>query len=296
MTYDDAVHIEPPSRDGRSDQFRFSHGDGVVRNRAGRISSTTRYLSGAAYVDEEYAEKVVDELVASSHRAVAPSLGYDVTTVIRHCFRAQRLWLVQNAVITAILVLGLIFFTWATLTVFVLCVLGSLVIPETPRASKWPTWKVVAVIVAVIAVLGCLVGPLTTILQTLGTGSFGSSTFDSSTFGGGAPVIGGGNVGATVGKFVGGFAVVAVAVLVTLIWSRHRMITTIASDLARGRADGPPRPGSREVEQRLRVIETAQHGNIVLHAGYEPFVGAGVRLNAWSIATELRPDEDSGPH
>jgi hypothetical protein len=54
------------------------------------------------------------------------------------------------------------------------------------------------------------------------------------------------------------------------------------------------RPASREVEQRLRVIDTAQHGNVVLHSGYEPFVGAGQQLNAWSIATELRPDEDSG--
>jgi hypothetical protein len=112
--------------------------------------------------------------------------------------------------------------------------------------------------------------------------------------------VAGGGSGATVAKFIGGFAIVGVAVLITLIWSRHRMITTITSALARGRAEGPLRLERREIEQRLRLIDTAQHGNVVLHAGYWPFVGAGVKINAanaaWSIATELRLDEGSGPH
>jgi hypothetical protein len=87
---------------------------------------------------------------------------------------------------------------------------------------------------------------------------------------------------------------VALAVFVALFWSRHRTITTITSDLGPDRAGRPPRPESREVEERLQVIARAQHGNIVLHGGFEPFIGAGQRVNAWSIATELRPDGDDG--
>src|SRR5688500_5061312 len=97
----------------------FAHGDGVVRDPAARISSTTRYLSGAAYVDERYADVVVDRFVADSHRAVPPALGYDLTTVIRHCLRARRLWLVQNALVTLILLLGLVVFTAATASLIV---------------------------------------------------------------------------------------------------------------------------------------------------------------------------------
>lgn len=275
-------------------EVRFSHDDGVIRNRANRISSTTRYLSGAAYMDETYAELVVDELVASSHRAIVPSLGYDVTAVIRHCFRAQRLWLIQNAVITALLVVGLVLLTWSTVVLFLLCALGSAVVREPSRARKWPTWKVVVGVVAALTLLGCLLGPLAGIMQMLSSGSLGSSTLDAP-LGAVESSTGGGQFGGTVAKFVGGFAVIVLAVLGTLTWSRHRMITTIVGDLASDGADQPSRPASREVEQRLRVIDTAQHGNVVLHSGYEPFVGAGQQLNAWSIATELRPDEDSGP-
>jgi hypothetical protein len=292
MTDDETMHSRPPADIGRSDRMRFSHGDGVTRDRGARLSSTTRYLSGAAYVDEAYAELVVDELVANSHRAVAPSLGYNITTVVRHCFRAQRLWLIQNAIITAILILGLVFLTWSTAVLFVLCVAGSFVIPATPRDTKWPTWKTVAVIVAVLAVIGCALGPLSTLLTSLGSNQFGSS-FGTDSLGTSQT---GSGAGGTVAKFLGGFVVVALAVLVTLIWSRHRMITTITTALARGKAEGSVRLQRREVEQRLHVIDTAQHGNIVLHAGYDPFIGAGGTAHAWSAATELRPDEGPGPH
>src|SRR3954470_2983826 len=97
-----------------TEQHAFSHADGAPRQAGTPMSSTTRYLSGAAYVDQTYAQIVIDEMIGQSHRAVAPALGYDVVTIVRHCLRAQRLWLAQNAILTAVLVAGAFFLTSAT--------------------------------------------------------------------------------------------------------------------------------------------------------------------------------------
>src|SRR5690348_16031367 len=104
-----------------NEEFGFRHGDGADRGGPRPVTSTTRYLSGAAYVDEEYADQIIDELVAGSHRAVAPAIGYDVVTVVRHCFRAQKLWLAQNAVLTGLLVVAAVLSLVATVVTFVLC-------------------------------------------------------------------------------------------------------------------------------------------------------------------------------
>lgn len=244
------------------------------------MTSTTRYLSGAAYVDEKYAEAVVDELVAHSHRAVAPALGYDVPTVIRHCFRAQRLWLVQNALIFGILLAGVIVLPGATVAVYGACLLAHAVIAERPVGRRWPLWRIGVAVVAALFVLGCLALPILGMLRQFAQGgpNFGTPEM---------PYVSPEDGDSGAWRFLSGVLAVGLAVLIALTWSRYRMITSITTGL--GRAEGHVRPEPRAVEQRLGVIDTAQHGNVVLHAGFEPFLGAGRRFRAWSIATELRP-------
>jgi hypothetical protein len=273
-----------------AEQRAFRHADGIPKQAGTPVSSTTRYLSGAAYVDQKYAEIVIDEMIGQSHRAVAPTLGFDLVTIVRHCFRAQRLWLRQNALLTAILLLGAYFLTAPTVTLFVVCLLAYLFLPDSTRARAKgrPGWQVV-VGVAVVAGLGlCLLGPLATLLSVLKSGSFSSSGLGSSVD---SPA--GGGSGGTA-KFLLGLLALVIALMVVLAVHRYRMIAIITSDLARGKPAGGRRPEAREVEHRLRFIEAAQAGNIVLHAGFEPFVGAGERLNAWSVATELRAAQPSG--
>jgi hypothetical protein len=279
-----------------AEQDAFAHAEGISRQLGTPLSSTTRYLSGAAYIDQKYAEIVIDEMVGESHRAVAPALGYDLVTIIRHCFRAQRLWLRQNALLTLVLVAGAIFFTGPTVTLFVVCLLAHLFMPDRTRVRRKgrPVWQVIVGLVAVAAVGSCLFGPVAALLSTMGSGSFSSSgfgsTYDSST---------GGGSGGTVAKFVLGLLAVVVGLMVVLTVHRYRMIDIITGELARGKPAAVLRPEAREVEHRLGVIGAAQLGNIVLHAGFEPFVGAGDRVNAWAVATELRArpsqDEEPGP-
>lgn len=275
-------------------QEAFTHAYGVPKQAGAPISSTTRYLSGAAYVDQKYAEIVIDEMVGESHRAVAPALGYDLVTIIRHCFRAQRLWLRQNALLTLVLVAGAVLFTGPTLTLFVLCLLAHLFMPGRARVrgKGRPVWQVVVGLVAVVFVGGCLLGPLAALWSIAGSGSFSPSEFGSAY---GSSTSGGS--GDTVAVFVLGLIAVVAGLMAVLTVHRYRMIEIITGDLARGKPAGELRPEAREVEHRLRLIEAAQGGNIVLHAGFEPFVGAGERLNAWAVATELRarPPEDAEP-
>jgi hypothetical protein len=274
-------------------QDAFTHADGIPKQAGTPLSSTTRYLSGAAYVDQKYAEIVVDEMVGESHRAVAPAVGYDLVTIIRHCFRAQRLWLRQNALLTLILVAGTIVFTEATLTLFVVCLLAYVFIPggTRVRAKGRPPWQVVVGLIVVLAIGACVFGPLRSLFSTLGSGSFPESGLGTAY---GSSTSGDSGHGTT--RFVLGLIAVVIGLMVVLTVHRYRMIEIITGDLARGKPAAILRPEAREVEHRLGVIDAAQSGNIVLHAGFEPFVGAGERMNAWAVATELRArPEDPEP-
>lgn len=71
------------------------------------FSDVTRYLCCAPYVDVTFADKVIDEVIADEQRAVPPSFGFDLDPVVRHCFRARRLLLLQHASVTMLIVAAL---------------------------------------------------------------------------------------------------------------------------------------------------------------------------------------------
>ena len=64
----------------------------------------TRYLCTAPHLDDRYARRVVDEVVMDPHRAVVPSLGIDMASVLAHCFAARRRQNVRDGLIAAILI------------------------------------------------------------------------------------------------------------------------------------------------------------------------------------------------
>jgi hypothetical protein len=87
----------------------FSH-ETTRPQAAGVMSDATRYLCAAAYLSPQFANRVVDHLVAS-HRAVAPSRGIDIEPIVRHCLKARRLQLTRDIVLTVLLIAGLILVT-----------------------------------------------------------------------------------------------------------------------------------------------------------------------------------------
>jgi hypothetical protein len=64
----------------------------------------TRYLCTAPHLDDRYARRVVDEVVMDPHRAVVPSLGIDMASVLAHCFAARRRQNIRDGLIAAILI------------------------------------------------------------------------------------------------------------------------------------------------------------------------------------------------
>jgi hypothetical protein len=66
-------------------------------------SETTRYLCAAVQSDDGLTRRVIDLVVGDGRRAVVPSLGVDMGTVLRHSFMARRRQVTRDTLITAIL-------------------------------------------------------------------------------------------------------------------------------------------------------------------------------------------------
>src|SRR5438876_12460334 len=67
------------------------------------LSGVTRQLCCAAYLDPAFANQVIAEVVEDEHRAVPPSLDFDLNPVVRHCYRARRLLLARDISVTVLL-------------------------------------------------------------------------------------------------------------------------------------------------------------------------------------------------
>src|SRR5882762_176496 len=93
----------PFPRADRAPHFRHPN----QPSRRSTLSATTRLLSAATYLDDRFADEVVEELVADEHRAVVPSFfGLDLDPILRHAFHARQLHLWRHLALTAILIAG----------------------------------------------------------------------------------------------------------------------------------------------------------------------------------------------
>jgi hypothetical protein len=70
-------------------------------------SETTRHLCIAAHVDDQFTRKVITKIVTDSRRALVPSMGMDLGTVLSHCLAARRRQIIRDTLITALLLAAL---------------------------------------------------------------------------------------------------------------------------------------------------------------------------------------------
>lgn len=76
----------------------------------GATRESTRLLSATAQLDGRFARQVVRDVVKDDHRAVAPSFGVSLGTVLRHCVAARGRQTARNVLLAALtlpLVIGL---------------------------------------------------------------------------------------------------------------------------------------------------------------------------------------------
>jgi zinc-ribbon domain len=238
---------------------------------SGPPSNATRYLSAAAYLDNAFANRVIWQLLAT-RRAVAPSVNFDVGPVLRHCLRARRNILIRDIVLVVIVLAGLLIKTAPTVAFLLFVIsLGGLL----PNVRRRLGGTIGAILFMLGTVAGVGLGVIFLIILALG--SFFS-----------ALVVGGSLVSGAV-SFFG--SVLTFVVLVAATWATEFVYLrttsrTLSEDLARG--SEPPRTASGPAEQRIAMVEGAQWGNITLHSGWFPFIGAGLQSEKhWSIAIRL---------
>jgi hypothetical protein len=265
----------PPSRTDDADlsgRF-FSH---APSRPPGPMSNSTRYLCAAAYVDPGFANLVIGELTAS-HRAVVPSRGIDLVPITRHCLNARKMQLVRDLLLSLWLMIAL--FVSPVTTVFI-WIVGFLVggKQRRPGVNRSALGKS-ATAIGLLIILVCVVS----VLGFLYLASHLLSEL--------APLVS--NVLVLLVVLLCYFGLVS-AVLVTYSYVRNR---TLAERLRPGA--GPPRFARRSgrIEARIAEVGAAQHGNVTLFNGQNPFLGAGgnpfiwdkerAANQAWSIAIEL---------
>jgi hypothetical protein len=221
------------------------------------MTNTTRYLSAAAYLNPQYANVVIGDLVAS-HRAVVPSVGIDLGVIIRHCLYARKIQLIRDVLLTIFLMLGLIFAPPQIIIILIVAfVLGFLPSVEWERRSIGV--KVLAG--GAVAVGLFAIGFLVLIIYLGLSGQ-----------------------GARVDVTVIAFLLLTAVTQVAYTYNKYRALTNKLGP------DADPAPFPRldhRVESRIAEVEAAQSGNLTLYSGENPFIGAGKWDRVWSIAIEL---------
>ena len=253
---------------------------------AGTLSDTTRQLCCAPYVDVEFADNVVREVVEAERKAVPPSYGFDLDPVVRHCLRARRLQIIRYATVTALLIVGLILSPPVTIAWLLLCAVVVGLRSWSARALP-PALRVVFGIVAAIVILCFAGGAIATAMigqlaSSAGLGGLaGSVPGSESSLAESAAVLNG-----ALRQWL--MVLVAAGTFLVLFLSRRHTYGIVATELAPGAPASAPRSGNPRVERRLAIVAAMQRGNIAVH-DLDPYAGAGYPYYNWSFAVALKP-------
>jgi hypothetical protein len=246
-------------------------------------------MCAAAYLNPGYANDVIAEVLEDEHRAVVPSYGYDVEPVLLHSLRARRLALGRDAALTLILIVGLWQLTLPTTLVLMvgLCIAVPL---WARRYRAVPRWKIAALVGGGLAFL-CFGLPLVASL-TAAVSEVVPSDTPSVGEGYGVPDE------SALGELMAPAALLILVIAAALFVYHRTVAHTLINEMAPGVRHDPPTVASPRLAARVSAAARAQHGNVVLHAAFKPFLGAGTVFQVWSMVLELRATRsmvDGGP-
>jgi hypothetical protein len=264
----------------------FRHSSPIEKT---NLEETTRLMCAAAYLDETFANRVIQEIVDNEHRAVVPSVGFDLNPVVRHCLRARSLRLRRDALLTGVLVLGLLV-SWQAVVGWMLLGLAMLIVVWAGRQNRKLAIGLGAGAVLLLVLCGGGLGVLTSLFPSAGSSQFGSDL-------GQAPQLSQPDAGLTPDGLLLRVAVIAVVTLTVQMALQMYRYRTLTEDLAQGRPHQAPTIGHSRVRRRVERAAAAQWGNVTLHAAPSPFLGSGDLVRDWSMALDLRrsPAEGGGP-
>ena len=261
----------------------FHHAQTAAETSQQPLQNTTRYLCAAVYLDPRIGERVISEFLDDENRAVVPSFGFDVEPVLLHALRARRYRLVRDLVLCGIWVgaLALLHFLAVGCFVLLLVLTGLSAIPWGRLA--WG-WRLAAGWAAFTLVSWAVVGVYAAVSGAQKIEESGLSTHEQQPSKGLTDLL-------QTDLAVPSLLVLTLALGLAVIGHLAAVYAVLARDLAPGAARPWPRTFSQRVSTVATRVRSAQRGNITLHSGTNPFIGAGDVTppwgRAWSIALEL---------
>ncbi|MGC5011832.1 hypothetical protein ACLQ2R_13800 [Streptosporangium sp. DT93] len=238
------------------------------------MKNSTRYLCAGAYLDDHFRDRVLREVLDDPYRAVPPSHGgFDLLPVVLHCLRAERLLMVRNMVVSALLVAAYLlssFFGGLVLSLSLLAALFTL-----PRIRALPLGRRVLSVLVLYILISV---PLALVVAAAAVFRFLLSYYDSASSLDDAVASMAGDSWLSLLLLLCAFAV-ALGYWVAWHFTLRVMLKPGATV---GRIEDAP-----QYADRLAYVDRAQWGNITLYGNEYPFIGAGDVHRSWSIVVEL---------
>jgi hypothetical protein len=270
----------------------------AVRPATPGMNDTTRRLCAAMFIDDNMAQQVIEETTDDEFRAVPPSIGFDLGPVVRHAFRARRFLIWRDALLTALLLLGLFLVPAATMS-WILIANGI----WHWRRGGWVTRhgrglsSIHMILLGIILFLCAgFVSPLLLFVQDENSAYSGYEQGDASDL---SNQIASVYNNALLGMVLLLPLLFAAATFVVVLGSRlvrFRTLTHTLAPAANGSTNTHPIPEApnERIARRLHWIDSAQYGNVSLHSK-NPFMGLGNEVTIWSMALALQ-DDPAGRH
>ncbi|GAB6903680.1 hypothetical protein [Kineosporia succinea] len=239
-------------------------------------SSSTRHLAVGTYLDADFRDAVLDEVLARRDRAVAPTFTTDAVPVVRHALNARRHQLARDAALTGILLLFLV--VEGRTVLGVLALTGAVMLGWRALKAMLRLKAFAALALVVPAVLLVLIAAL---LFESNSGWY--SSINGST-GYEAPV----SLTGALGRVLGVLAVLLGAAWTAVVVERLVNRQTILDHLTAPVFDPDDSPAEpRRHSARIAYVAQAQTGNVTYYAAEHPFVGSGTVVNSWTGSVPL---------
>ncbi|WP_219090646.1 hypothetical protein [Streptomyces sp. JJ38] len=238
-------------------------------------TEATRLLSGGVYLDHAFRTKVIDELVAHEDRPVPPSLGVDVVSVLHHALRArsQEIGKAVGVLVVWALFLALTIGLGRTAS-------GTVADLGASPLGFFTVWPLFFALIGLLLLLtrqpqtskarvGRLLGWLLMALYVV-TVFLAAVTGDPTAWAG----------------------LLLPFALALPLWAQQVDLMSLLRRELTGegfRTAPPPRlPASDRYRRIEAAITEEQHSPLTVYDPFEPFLGAGLPHNPWSLALELK--------
>ncbi|MYW68399.1 hypothetical protein GTY65_30635 [Streptomyces sp. SID8379] len=265
-------------------------------------SEATRLLCAGTYLDQDYRNRVIEQLHLHEQRIVAPSLGFDAARVLAHALRARRIEVAWAWAVLGLWVVALpLTDYWIVVFLLPSALLALGVWIRGPQKRPPVYRRVFAWYVRWWARLLLALLLLSTVAMVTGDGEdYDSPSYEMrSGLRDGLPDVVSWMIpeGSGSGDALHGWLTLLLLVLIAVCVGaqRSQFARALGDELCEARfanaATDPAESAEGARFQRvMRRIRTEQHAPLIMYHALRPFCGAGEPVDTWTLAVELRPD------